>query len=89
MPDCRSSCPFYVDFSACPGGIQTNTLYEANSRTKKEDNTMRLLKVMLATVLILDAALVCSTTANFAGAPQQTVGFSTESNIYPQMASLR
>jgi hypothetical protein len=42
-------------------------------------NIMRLLKLMLAAALVLDAALVVATNANLSSDPLTAVGFSTES----------
>jgi len=41
---------------------------------------MKLLKLMLATAMVLDAALIIATTANIASTPLQTIGFSTDTN---------
>ena len=49
-------------------------------RMKKEVYTMRLLKIMLATVLVLDAALVMTTTAAPTTSPVQAVGFNNDTD---------
>ncbi len=41
---------------------------------------MRLLQIFLASALILDAALVMTTTATVTSSPAQAVSFSTDSN---------
>jgi hypothetical protein len=48
-------------------------------RSLRRGNIMRLLKLMLATVLVLDAALVVATNANLSSDPLSAIGFSTES----------
>ncbi len=41
---------------------------------------MRLLKWMLATALVLDAALVMTGTVNVSTSPDQSVGYSVDNN---------
>lgn len=50
---------------------------------------MRLLKIMLATVLVLDAALVMTTSAMVATSPFQAVGLSTDVDNSTVATSLR
>ncbi len=41
---------------------------------------MRLLKIFFATALILDAALIMTTTAEITNSPAQALGFSADSS---------